>query len=186
MEQQQSSAYTPQSNGRAEQAVKAVVNICKRTLQELGRDWVENHPTAMFLLNSLPGVIQEFSPHQIVFGRDPPYFGDTSELHLPYSLSVEAESWLLNLKEKRVFIAKTLNKVHAEEAAKYNENHPPPTVFREGDRVLVRLRELERHKLDPVWMGPCEVLKHKHKDTYDVGTPTGPHQVVFADLKGYS
>ena len=35
-------------------------------------------------------------------------------------------------------------------------------------------------------MRQCEILKHKHKDTYDVGTPTGPRQVVFADLKEYS
>jgi hypothetical protein len=45
---------------------------------------------------------------------------------------------------------------------------------------------MERHKLDPVWMGPCEVLRHVHKDTYNVGSPTGPRQVVFADLKEYS
>jgi transposase InsO family protein len=186
VEQHQSSAYTPQSNGRAENAVKAVVNICRRTLLELKRDWVENFPTCVFLMNSIPGVISEFSPHQIVFGRDPPYFGDTNDLHLPHSMSVEAESWLLNLKEKRVFIAKTLNKIHAEESAKFNDDHPPPTKFREGDRVLVRLRALERHKLDPVWCGPCEVLKHVHKDTYNVGGPQGPRQVVFADLKEYS
>jgi hypothetical protein len=186
VEQHQSSAYTPQSNGRAENGVKAVVNICRRTLLELKRDWVENFPTCMFLMNSLPGVISEFSPHNIVFGRDPPYFGDTNDLHLPYSMSVEAESWLLNLKEKRLFIAQTLNKVHADESAKFNDKHPPPTKFREGDRVLVRLRALERHKLDPVWMGPCEVLRHVHKDTYNVGSPSGPRQVVFADLKEYS
>jgi hypothetical protein len=182
VEQQTATAYHPQSNGRAENAVKAVVNICKRTLLELGRDWVDNFPTCTFLMNSLPGVTSEFSPQQIVFGRDPPYFGDVSDLHLP-SISVEAESWLTNLKAKRIFIAKKLSQIHEDETSNYNAKHPPPRHFREGERVLVRLRDLERHKLDPVWLGPCEVLKWLHGDTYTVGTPSGPRDEVFANLK---
>ena len=184
VEQKTATAYHPESNGRAEAAVKAVVNICWRTLLELGRDWVDNFPTATFLLNSLPGVTSEFSPHQVVFGRDPVYFGDSPDIHSP-SVSIEAESWIENLKTKRIFIAKKLSEIHAAETALYNSQHPPPQQFREGDRVLVRLRDLERHKLDPVWFGPCEILKWLHTDTYRVNTPNGTRDEVFANLKEY-
>ena len=125
VEQKTATAYHPESNSRAETAVKAVVNICRRTLLELGRDWLDNFPTATFLLNSLPGVTSEFSPNQIVFGCDPPYFGDIPEIHLP-SVSIEAESWLENLKTKRILIAKKLSEIHAAETALYNSQHPSP------------------------------------------------------------
>ena len=67
----------------------------------------------------------------------------------------------------------------------YNAKHPPPKQFREGDRELVRLRDLKRHKLDPVWFGPCEVLKWLHSDTYRVNTPNGTRDEVFSNLKEY-
>ena len=82
-------------------------------------------------------------------------------------------------------IAKKLTEIHAAETALYNLKHPPPEQFREGERVLVRLRDLERHKLDPVWFGPCEILKWKHTDTYTVNTPTGNRDEVFSNLKEY-
>ena len=90
-----------------------------------------------------------------------------------------------NLKAKRIFIAKKLSEIHAAETALFNSQHPPPARFREGDRVLVRLRELERHKLNPVWFGPCEVLKWLHTDTYRLSTPNGTRDEVFSNLKEY-
>ena len=69
--------YTPESNGRAENAVQLVLNSLRRLLeQKCSRDRVQLLPLAVWGLNDLPGPIQGYSPHRIVFRRDPVGFGD--------------------------------------------------------------------------------------------------------------
>ena len=72
IEQHSAVIYRPKGNGRAERAVKSVVNILRLTLTGMQDSWkwVEVLPWACFLQNSLPGVIAGHSPHKIVFGRD--------------------------------------------------------------------------------------------------------------------
>ena len=76
IEQHVAIVYRPKGNGRAEAAVKSVVNILRRTLEGERKNWVQVLPWALFQLNDLPGFIAPHSPHKIVFGRDPVAIGD--------------------------------------------------------------------------------------------------------------
>ena len=50
--------YRPRGDGRAERAVRSVIEILRRTLNaaKLKGDWIRVLPWAVFLQNSLPGV----------------------------------------------------------------------------------------------------------------------------------
>ena len=80
IEQHSAIIYRPKGNGRAERAVRSVINILRLTLAGL-RDngtklWIEVLPWATFLQNSLPGVVSGYSPNRIVFGRELVYPGE--------------------------------------------------------------------------------------------------------------
>ena len=185
VEQHQSTVYRPRSNGRAEAAVKAVVNMLRKVLSQRKSDnWMDVLPVALWAINDSPGVVSHLSPHKIVFGRDCPAFGDEPALHTP-RVSVTGEEWINYMKQLREDVQKDLTKVHEQEKAGFDRRHPGIKVFNPGDRVWLELLKDDRSKLDPKYMGPCEVLDRVHDDTYRVSTPDGEKQVVFDRLKEY-
>ena len=92
MEQHFSIIYRPKGNGRAEAAVRAIVQILRLALTERGQTWMQALPWALFQQNSLPGIIMPFSPHEIVFGREPPGLGDIPSCK-PHKVSIACEEW---------------------------------------------------------------------------------------------
>lgn len=76
VEQHSSVVYRPRGNGRAETAVKSVIEMLRRALVEQDKPWIDVLPWVMYQLNDLPGVDDKHSPHKIVFGRDPVGLGD--------------------------------------------------------------------------------------------------------------
>ena len=61
-EQHKGVIYCPQSNGRAEVAVKLVVNSLRRYLADRKGNWVHALPLALWSLNDLPGLVSPYSP----------------------------------------------------------------------------------------------------------------------------
>ena len=61
IEQHQRVIYRPQSRGRADVAVKAVVNALRRFLEERPGNWFEALPMALWGLNDLPGAVGPYS-----------------------------------------------------------------------------------------------------------------------------
>ena len=86
VEQHSSVAYRPQSNGRAERAVKSIVNSFRQYLEQRGgsskHSLVESLPLALWALNDLLGSVSGYSPHGLLFRRDAVGWGDC----LPVSL----------------------------------------------------------------------------------------------------
>ena len=66
----------PSSNGRAENAVKSVVNVVLLYWEQRKALWVQVLPLAVWAANDLPGINSPYSPHRLVFGRDSIGFGD--------------------------------------------------------------------------------------------------------------
>ena len=73
-----SPVYRKKSNGRAERAVQVVVDSLRKLLQQAARNckWTDLQPLALWCANDVPGAVSGFSPHRLVFGRDPIEFGD--------------------------------------------------------------------------------------------------------------
>ena len=85
---------------------------------------------------------------------------------------VAARDWLENVDKVRQVVKERLVKIHEKESERYlkahhlQQNEP-------GDRVWVKVDSKDKNKLEPLWMGPCEVLKHVHGGRYTVKTAFG-------------
>jgi transposase InsO family protein len=186
IEQYYSTVYRPQSNGRAETAVKLVINTLRKLLVEQNRSWVEVLPLALWAINDMPTVNNLPSPHKILFGRDAPTFGDLPPIDDP-ERSVDCKKWLDTMECHRNWVSRQLLKLHTEATRKFKEKHPPVTSYQPGDLVWIKLRDKERvGKLDPLWSGPYTVNRREHEKSYWIDRPeTGPEQYHVDELKIY-
>ena len=84
--QHQSVIYRPKGNGRAETAVRLTIKSLRKILCAVSHDsvnWVTALPIALWNSNDLPGVYNPYSPHCLVFGRNPIAFGDLPPMEEP-------------------------------------------------------------------------------------------------------
>ena len=184
VEQHTGIIYRPKGNGRAENAVKMVVNILRRTLAEFPGDWLQALPWALFRFNDLPGVDNMLSPHKIVFGRDPVGLGDLPLLRGLREVP-SCDQWFSQLDNLRKSVFKTLTDVHAKFKLSFQKKHPN-VQYQPGDRVWVRRRKGEGSKLHTLWHGPCEVLsRHGSTGRYTIQLPKGPEDLHMDSLKPY-
>ena len=177
--------YRPNSNGRVERAVQSVVIALRKSLLEYGRTWPEVLPMAVYTINTIPGVLNDMSPWEIVFGRVPIGLGDIPSLDTEH-LSLNGETWATRMKNLHARVAKRVTALHEAEAKRYNRRRQPPQRYKVGDRVLVRLRDHERNKLDPLWTGPCLIVQRVHEDTYIVSVNSTDRQVTNTEIKPWS
>ena len=185
IEQHTAIIYRPKGNGRAERAVRSVITVLRLTLIGLpkGITWTDVLPWSCFLQNSLPGVIAGYSPHKIVFGRDLLKPGELPREDTQ-DAPVSAKAWFKKLDEDRKAVQNRINQVHEKERLRYQKEHCLQK-FEPGDRVWLKVHSKDRSKLDPLWMGPCEVLKHVRSGRYTVKTPYGDEDHHVDQMKLY-
>ena len=71
-EHHKSTVYSPKATGRAERAVQSIVQSLRRIMdQKVSKDGFHLLPLATWALNNLQGAVSGYSPHRLVFARDP-------------------------------------------------------------------------------------------------------------------
>ena len=176
--------YRPRGNGRAEAAVRLVVETLRRTLAENPSDWIYALPWALWQLNNLPGVLDDYSPHQIVFGRESIGLGDVPPFK-PSKISASAEDFIERVYRLKDEVQKKLTHLHEQKREQFLKHHRVVT-YEPGDRVWVRNLPHEGQKLDPLWTGPCEVLTRVGQTgRYKIAMPEGVQDVHIDRLKLY-
>lgn len=186
IEQHKGVIYRPQSNGRAEAAVKAVVNVLRRYLEDRSNQelsWVEALPLAVWCLNDQPGIVTPYSPHRLLFGRDPVGFGDVPPLSVQDGCE-DAISFFDRLSQERKRVQEELTKLHAKAQRDHLAKHPPLKLD-VGDSVWVLELSKDTTKLDRLWQGPCEVLTVVSPARFEVSTPQGVQVLPANRLKLY-
>jgi hypothetical protein len=178
--------YRPKGNGRAEAAVKAVVNILRLALADHKTTWLQGLPWALFQQNSLPGLLLPHSPHRIVFGRDPPDLGDIPSCR-PQRISVSCEEWFTQVDAFRKAVQEKVVKLHDRVRQNFLKDFRSPS-FEPGDKVWVRnsANRTDSSKLDPLWTGPCEILERVgNSGRYKVSLPSGVEDFHMDCFKPY-
>ena len=140
VEQCKTEIYRHSSNGRAERAVQTVTNTLRNFLEPSGREgstWPQLLPQVLWGLNDLPGVISIFSPHSLLYGREPVGFGDVAPLVDECDGAEDAERFFDRLVEERTHVQSQLTALDKKEEAKSLKKHPPQR-FQPGDWVWVR------------------------------------------------
>ena len=114
--------YRPRGNGRAETAVRLVIEMLRRSLVETASPWIQALPWALWQLNELPSVDEHHSPHAIVFGREPIGLGDAPMLRTSRSSAI-AEEWFHELQRRRHEVQQRIEKLHARLAESFRAKH---------------------------------------------------------------
>ena len=160
IEQWRSPVYRARSNGRAKNAVRVVVSTLHTLLEQCGRKrkWVDILPLALWSANDTPGVITGYSPHRLVFGRDPIGFGDHPPVSPDFGCE-DAHQFFKRVQNEHIFVRDRLSRIHEQKAQEFFIAHPPQR-FEPGDRVWLKVvRRPGENKLDRAWVGPAEVLE---------------------------
>ena len=123
-------------------------------------------PLALWGLNDLPGAVSPYSPHRLVFGRDPLGVAD-----LPPVVDSEgcedATKDFPRVAAERELVQEKLQAIHKKQLDKFLEQHPP-SVSVAGDRVWLQNRDEEREKLGGVWQGPAQIIDKISDSVYRV------------------
>ena len=186
MDQHFSIIYRPRGNGRAEAALRAIVSVLRLALADYQQDWLTALPWAVFQQNSLPGIVLPHSPHKIVFGREPVALGEIPA-EKPTRMNISCEEWFERLDIFRKDVQKRIIALHDKARLRFQKEYGNP-VFEPGDRVWVRNMKIrmDANKLDPQWIGPCEILERvANSGRYRVALPDGVEDVHMNDFKPY-
>jgi len=186
IEQHFSIIYRPKGNGRAEAAVRTIVQMLRLALADKGKTWIQALPWALFQQNSLPGIVLPHSPHKIVFGREPPGVGDIPSCR-PQSVSVSCEEWFDKIDSFRKSVQEKVTQIHDRLRSTFMKDFSS-SVYEPGDKVWVRnsTQRTDSTKLDPLWTGPCEILERiGNTGRYKVSLPSGPGDMHMDNFKPY-
>ena len=178
--------YRPKGNGRAEAAVKAIVNILRLALTEQKKNWLQTLPWALWQQNAMPGLILPYSPYRIVFGRDPPGLGDIPPAK-PMRVNVSCEEWFSQIEKIRKSVQSKLSSIHDRIRQQFLKDHKS-FAYEPGDKVWVRNSPIRTGstKLDPLWTGPCEILSRLgNSGRYKVSLPRGVEDMHMDNFKPY-
>ena len=174
VQQKQSPIYRPRSNGTAERAVQVVLDNLRTFLAQTGkRDGVRLLPLDLWTINDVPGPVSGYSPHLLVFGRQPIGSGDCP-LVIPEHGSEDAVSFFRRLVEDRKYVQKKLQDIHDKASRRLLQQHPPH-VYQDGERVWYQnhKKNSNKNKLHRLWKGPAEVLGRVPTNQYMLATDKG-------------
>ena len=159
--------YRPQSNGRAERAVQSTINALRLYLVFRKLDWIYAQPLVLWGLDDLPGPIAAYSPHRLVFGRDPIRFAGVPPLTVDTGMEHATEHFR-RAQDGGQLIKIKLVGLHAREYQYFLKKHPS-LQFKEGACVWVQNRADQpgpHPKLDRICQGPAETLCRVSTNTY--------------------
>ena len=160
-------SYRSETNGRAEQAVGAVLDALRKITNDSGGSWVEGLPRALHQLRIVTGP-SGMSPHHVVFGRDIILEG------VPLPTDKEAEDavqFVHRMSEVDRNVQHALAQHH--QRRQPNQTAGTDVEYQAGQRVWV-LRPRRDMKLSTWWTGPHIVKRRVGRDSFlvDVGTKT--------------
>ena len=186
VEHHSSVIYRHKRNGKAERAVRSVVNILRLTLIGLSKrlSLADMLPWACFLQNSLHGMIAGHNPLKIVFGRELLLPGEFPRIRTP-NLPVDGQKWFEEIDTMRKQLRDRMTKIHEEETRWYNKDHKE-IRYTEGDKVWLKALPKDREKLDPLWIRPCEILNEVQRGRYTMSTTRGKEDHHMDSLKPYT
>ena len=140
---------------------------------------------ALWGLNDLPRAIAPYSPHRLLFGRDPIGFRDMPPI-VEKKGCEDALDFFLRLGRECEEVQQKLTAIHEKQEKEFRKTHPEK-LCEVGDRVWVRNlpngEDRHFHKLARIWTGPYEILEIMGWVRYRVATAQGPQILGIGRLK---
>ena len=191
IDQLKTAPYHPETNGVIERMHGTLGPMLTKASQ-MGLDWVEQLPFALFALRSAPNKDTGFSPYQLVYGHrvrtplDVLHQG-WAELEFGELETEEWSDWLVQrLEVWHDLVRERGKKASGERKILYDKSTIERTL-EPGDQVMCRIPGLIG-KLEESWHGPYKVVAKKGRVDYlvDMGKGKGRVKVLHINnLKRY-
>ena len=185
IEQIRTSPYHPQSDGALERWHACLKGMLKRSEVDL-KLWDRHLKYLLFAYRDTPHTVTGFSPFTLLFGRE--VKGPLSLIHSSWldndSVGVEANVWLVNLKEQMALTSAVVSEREKLAKAKMKvafDKHAREKTFSVGEEVLVRKPAL-KSKMGDSWDGPYKILEKISPLNYKVETPGRRSKILHVNL----
>ena len=168
--------YHPECNGVVERMHGTLVPMLTKASQ-LGLDWVEQLPFALFALRSAPNRDTSFSPYQLVYGhrvRTPLDILHQGWAEVEFG-ELETEEWSDWLVERLAVWHELVRERGKAASGSRKMQYDKTTINRTmevGDKVLCRIPGMSK-KLKESWHGPYVVEARKSRVDYLVNLGRG-------------
>ena len=106
-------------------------------MQTKKKKWVQFFPLAVWTSNDIPGVVLGYSPHYLMFGRNPIGFGHRPPV-VPEHGSVDAVEFFKQLIADRTFVQEKIQAQHDTLAEQFLKRHPTH-VYERADKLWYHL-----------------------------------------------
>ena len=179
-----SQAYRPNTNGRAEAAVRVVQDTLRKMHTQSAVSWVEALPRVLRIQHDTRDPVMGCSPYQVVFGRH------RALAALPYEypeMGEEPEEYFQRMAELDEAIAQKLNEHHQRIEDAVNARRKGRPAYREGDWVwFLKTKPVGGVKMGTWWMDPFRILERIGESTYKIkDTHNKTHEAHAQSLKPY-
>lgn len=162
---------TPRANGQVERFNRVISPMLAKECEK-GDNWCDQLPKVEFSINNTRCRSTGYTPSMLLFGID-----QIGEVNDRIKLMLESElAKERNLPEVRMDAVRNINKVQAENEINYNKKRKKPTVYKEGDYVMLKNVDATPNvnkKLIPSFRGPYVIKKALGRDRYVVNDIDG-------------
>ena len=161
--------YHPQTSGQAETSNKQIKNILQKTVNEMGRQWKDKLPDALWAYRTAYKTPIGMTPYQLVYGKT---------CHLPVEMEFKAHwairKWGMNLPaaglKRKIQLAELdemrerayhSSRLYRERTKRWHDKRIKVKTFKPGDKVLVfnsRVKLFGHEKLRSKCDGPFTVI----------------------------
>ena len=180
IDQLKTAPYHPECNGVVERMHGTLVPMLTKASQ-LGLDWVEQLPFALFALRSAPNRDTLFSPYQLVYGhrvRTPLDILHQGWAEVEFA-ELETEEWSDWLVARLAVWHESVRERGKEASGCRKQLYDKTTVNRKlevGDKVMCRIPGMIK-KLGESWHGPYDVVARKSRVDYVVNLGKGKGRI---------
>ena len=185
VDQVKTAPYHPECNGVVERMHGTLVPMLTKASQ-LGLDWVEQLPFALFALRSAPNRDTLFSPYQLVYGhrvRTPLDILHQGWAEVEFS-ELDTEEWSDWLVARLAVWHESVRERGKEASGCRKQQYDKTTVNRTlevGNKVMCRIPGMSK-KLSESWHGPYDVVARKSRVDYVVNLGKGKGRIKILHI----
>ena len=165
--------YRPQTNGQCEKFNSTLINIIGTLPSELKYNWQEHVNTLVHAYKCMDTTSTNFSPHYLMFGREPNLPIDIEfGVRTPDLVATSTKNYVEKLQKRLVWAYKKAQEVNHKENKRNKRIYDKKircTKLEVGDKVLVRQKAFKKkHKIQDKWEEDVYVVVAQPNNNFPV------------------
>ena len=165
--------YRPQTNGQCEKFNSTLITMIGTLPSELKYNWQDHVDTLVHAYNCMDTTATNFSPHYLMFGREPNLPIDIEfGVRTPDLVATSTKNYVEKLQKRLAWAHKKAQEVNYKENKRNKRIHDKKvrcTKLEVGDKVLVRQKVFKKkHKIQDKWEEDVYVVVAQPNDNFPV------------------